>query len=95
MLVSAAMVSPAQISMNAPTVIMTAPLMLIATTMLVDLAVLVTLVTLVMVKTALTLMNVLMDQTTVTPTPHVSILMVVTHAHVTLDTEVTVNHALT
>jgi len=94
-LVSAVMVSPAQISMNAQTVITTALPMLTVTITLVDLPVLVTLVTSVMVKTASTLMNALMDQTAVTPTPHVSILMVVTHAHVMLDTEVTVNHALT
>jgi hypothetical protein len=66
----------------------------IATIMLADLAVLVTKVTLVTVKTVLTLMSVPMVPTAVMITPHVLTLMVVTHVLVTLDTEVTVNHAL-
>jgi len=95
MLDSAVMVSLAPISMNVQTVTMTALPMLIATIMTVDLPVLVTLVTLVTVKTVSTLMNALTDQTAVMLMPHVSTLMVVTHVHAMLDTEVMVNHALT
>ena len=89
------MVSPAQILMSAQTVITTVPPMLTVTITLVDSAAHVTLVTLVTVKTVLISMNVQMDQTAVMITPLVSTLMVVTHAHVMLDTEVMVKHALT
>ena len=94
-LVSAVTVSLAQILTNAQTVIMTALPMLTVTIMLVDSPVLVMLAISVTAKTVSILMNVPTDQTAAMITPLVSTLMVVTHAHATLDTEVTVNHALT